>query len=964
MVSVSYFGQEVQDKVIITREGTQPLLGRSWLSRIQLDWARLFPKVHKVTDNHHDLVRDYPTVFEAGLGHIKDRTASIQLKDGAVPRCLRPRPLPYALRNQVELELDRLQAEGIIVPVEQAEWAAPIVVVPKKNGSIRLCADFKVTINPFVVADPYPIPNPTDLFAALAGCKVFSKLDLSQAYAQLPLDDESRRYCVISTHKGLFAYTRLPFGVSSAPGIFQRTIEQIVQGIPGVGPYYDDLLIGGADELEQAKRARAVLDRFAQQGVRLQGEKCEFFKTDVTFLGYRISQNGLNPTNDKVAAIQNAPAPTDVSSLKSFLGLVTFYRKFIPDASTLLHPLHELTKSGVEWRWSKECEEVFDKVKTILSAEPVLAHYDIHVPLVLQCDASPHGVGACLFHKMSDSSLQPVHYVSRALTAAEVNYSQLDREALAIVFAVKKLHQYLYGRHFVLQTDHQPLVRILGEHEGIPTVAAARLQRWALTLGAYNYTIGYIPGKENVSADCLSRLPLALTSSERESIVNAIDNFLPDPCSSLPVDSTDIAAASKSDTALSQVCHWVQHGWPSSVPESYRPYFNRRDDLSVVQGCLMWGNRVIIPQLHQAQLLKELHDGHLGTSRMKGVARSFFWWPRMDSEIEAIKCQICEQTSRRPTSNNTHVWVYPSSAMERVHIDFAEFDGKQFLLAVDAYSKWVEVYPLGTTATTSQTIEKLRIFVSTFGLMKIIVSDNGPQFRSDEFMHFCKENGIEHKFTPPYHPATNGQVERIVQEFKKFVKRAPPKLSVNSRVSQFLLVYRNTPHTFTNRTPASLMLRQTPRTRFSLLMPGESIASDMRSQQPSPSSPRSLLVGDNVLILNGRPSTGPKWLPGKVVQKLGPVSYLIESRKGRRHVHIDHLRHASTPVPEMTTGDVPVAPPSVLTPQSRGPQEATSADDGAAPPEVSSPALPVPELPELRRSTRSGVSPRRLIEEM
>ena len=249
----------------------------------------------------------------------------------------------------MEKELNRLVAEGTLEPVEVADWAAPIVPILKPDKvNVRICGDFKQTVNPLSKLDNYPIPKVEDLFSTLAGGKVFSKIDLSQAYQQLPLEEESKKYVVINTHKGLFRYTRLPFGISSAPGIFQRVMENILQGISNVVVYLDDILLSSATESDHLQLIDQVLDRLEKVGLRARKNKCQFFVPSVTYLGHRIDAEGLHPLPDKVQAIQEAPPPTNVQELRAYLGLLTYYSRFLPNMSTVLSPLYQLLQKSTK----------------------------------------------------------------------------------------------------------------------------------------------------------------------------------------------------------------------------------------------------------------------------------------------------------------------------------------------------------------------------------------------------------------------------------------------------------------------------------------------------------------------------------------------------------------------------------------------------------------------------------------
>ena len=507
-VRVDYQGQ-VEQLPLLVVHGTGPsLLGKDWMSKIRLDWGRLLHTIQVDTADVDTVLQKHATVFKNELGLVKNMTAKIHVDAQAKPRFCKARTVPYALRDKVNTELDRLSHAGIIQPVEFAEWAAPIVPVVKTDGSIRICGDYKVTANQAAKLDKYPLPRIDDLFSSLEGGKTFSKLDLAHAYQQVPLDDESKKFTTINTTKGLYQYNRLPFGIASAPSIFQRVMEGILNGIPGVSVYIDDILVTGKTNTEHLKNLEEVLSRLERAGLRLKRSKCAFMLPSIEYLGHRISAEGLQPTQEKVRAILEAPAPTSVPQLRSFLGVLNYYAKFLPNLSSMLAPLYRLLQKKATWTWGPEQKKAFQEAKTRLTSSCVLTHYDPQKQLVLSCDASPYGLGAVLSHRLDDGTEKPVAFASRSLAPAEKRYAQLDKEALSIIFGVKKFHQFLLGRHFTILSDHKPLQHLFSEDKPIPVLASARIKRWALILSAYDYKVEYKPGEEHSNADVLSRLPL------------------------------------------------------------------------------------------------------------------------------------------------------------------------------------------------------------------------------------------------------------------------------------------------------------------------------------------------------------------------------------------------------------------------------------------------------------------------
>ena len=340
------------------------------------------------------VLEQHSVVFKDELGKLQGVEAKIYVEEGTRPRFEKARPVPFAISEKVEKELDRLQALGVIKPVRFSDWAAPIVPIPKKDGRVRICGDYKVTINRAARLEKYCIPRIEKLFTSLAGGKTFSKLDLSHAYLQVLLDEASRRLVTINNHKGLFKYQRLPFGIASVPSIFQRVMENLLQGIPRVCVYLDDILVTGSTEEEHLAKLAEVLSRLGTAGMRLKREKCTFMLGSVSYLGHVISNEGLSTGNLKVKAIVDAPDPKDFSELRSFLGMVNYYGKFLTNLATTLAPLYNLLRQSSMWNWGSKQKKAFHRVKKLLQSNRVLTHFDDQLPLLLECDASPYGLGA------------------------------------------------------------------------------------------------------------------------------------------------------------------------------------------------------------------------------------------------------------------------------------------------------------------------------------------------------------------------------------------------------------------------------------------------------------------------------------------------------------------------------------------------------------------------------------------
>ena len=617
--------------------------------------------------------------------------------------------------------------------------------------------------------------------------------------------------------------------------------------------------------------------------------------------------------------------------------------------NNVLAPLYWLLPKETKWSWGDEQQRAFQEVKKLLTSECLLVHFDPDKELILACDASPYGVGAVLSHRSEDGREQPIAFASRSLAAAEKKYSQLEKEGLAIVFGVKKFYQYLFGRHFIISSDHKPLQHIFKETSATPTMASARVQRWALLLGAYNYTIRYKPGKLHANADMLSRLPLP-QAPERVPVPPETIHLM-DAVNSSPVTASHIKQWTSKDPMLSKVKDLVLRGHYGKE-ESIAPYQRFWSELSVQDGCLLRGNRIVVPPEGRDKVMELLHSGHPGNSRMKSLARSFVWWPGIDHDLEekVKRCDACQRVRHNPAPAPLHPWEFPRNSWECLHADFAgPFLGKMFLIVIDAYSKWLEVKPL-TAATSAIMIEHLRAMFATHGLLKMFVTDNGTQFTSAEFESFMKNNGIQHVKSSPYHPSSNGLAERAVQCFKEGMKKSSMTESLDTRISRFLFWYRLTPHSTTGVPPAELLLGRIPRSQLDLLKP--QLSSKVQQKQDAQkknhdvhSKQREFRVGD-IVFVRDFPS-GKRWLTGSVTEVRGPLSYHITLSDGRVvRRHIDHIRIRTSSVTDVVN-DSDIEIPIAISSQPSHDEE----------PEQSDTNQPQVEQPHLRQSTRARTQP-------
>ncbi|XP_043227191.1 uncharacterized protein K02A2.6-like [Amphibalanus amphitrite] len=899
------------------------LLGREWMAALGLTPHGVLQL--KREQQLEDVLARHQEVFSEELGRVPIKI-SLKLKEGAKPVYRKARTVPFALQPLVDRELDRWVEEGIAERVEAgvySGWGTPLVPIPKQDG-VRLCADYRITVNPQLEPVRHPLRTPEELFACIKG-KRFAKLDCKCAYQQCELTEESKDMTTVTTQRGAYRMNRLPYGIATCGALFQSVIDQVTDGLEGVVCYLDDLLVTADSEEQLVERLDKVLERLKANGVRLKREKCVFNAEKVTYLGWEVSATELKALEDKTRAVKEAPEPTNVDQLRSFIGSVSYYQRMLPDLATVLAPLYALLKKGVSWRWTAACSAAVSRVKRMLSSPPVLMRYDVSLPLKLVTDASATGLGAALVHVTPDGLERPVSYASRTLTPTERKYAQVEKEAAGVSFGIRRFHQFLFGRPFTLVVDNRALSRILSPDRELPSLAAARMQRYALQLAAYQYRVELRRTEEMRVADTLSRLPVRSRVDEQAATQEEADSnghsvlFMTENGPALT--ARDVAAATRRDPVLARVLAAVRSGWDAVVDPDLVPYKTRQEELSTDADCVLWGGRIVIPRALRTQVKNELHEGHFGCARMKQLARRFVWWPGLDAELEAAArdCAACAAKRAEPPHAIRHPWEPAGGPWERVHVDFAgPLLGYSYLVIVDSYSKWLEVLAMKST-TAERTVAALRTVFARLGLPVQLVSDNGPQFACEEFAAFMTANGIRHTRVAPYHPSSNGLAERAVGTLKNGLKAAAEAgVSPERALARFLIAYRSTPHAVTGRTPAEMIYGRNLRTRFNLLVPCADAtlrAARVEQQLAAGGRAREFRLGAAVWAraYGGR----QKWTRGTVVARPGPVSYEVDIGGAVWSRHADQLL-AADGHPAAPGNDGSKRPPSGASPEAGG----------------------------------------------
>lgn len=900
-VKIKYHSKEIVGDLHIVPNGHEALLGREWIRALQIELHQIDNEMFSTKSvsqistktSTEDVISIFSNIFEERIGCVPNFQVSLQLREGSKPVFTREREVPYALRERVNKELDTLEANGIISPVAVSDWGSPLVIIPKADGGVRLCVDYKCGVNERLVKSNYPIRRIDDVLHSLRNSSYYCKLDLFKAYLHLKVDEQSSFIQTISTHRGTYRMNRLSFGVKTAPSEFNRIISQILQGLNKTEAYFDDIIVHGATLTECKENLQACLQRLQDYDLHLNKNKCIFFTNKVEYLGHIIEYNKISKSPIKIQVIKDMSRPSNVEELRRFLGLITYYSKFIPDFSTVSYPLRQLLQKNTRWKWTVSSESAFSKLKSELCNDNVLFPFDPSLPVVLTTDASPTGLGAILSHQVNGHE-RPIAYASRSLSNSEMNYSQLDREALAIIFGVTHFYNYLFGKHFMLVTDNEPLSRILHPHKALPKMTSARLLRYASFLSGFDYTLKCKKGEENQNVDCLSRATVHNPGVVKDIIGEEANEICAQSIfsiSSSTITSLTIKKETEKDSELSKVV--------SNLLKN-----SEESEFTLLDGILFWKDRVVVPKALRSTVLNELHETHLGITKMKQLARRYVYWPGIDKDIERLvrECENCALIKSNPAEAPVHSWETPQNNWDRIHVDYAgPLQNHNFLICVDAKSKWVEVRTIREAPTSSSTIVLLQNIFSMHGYPKVLVSDNATLFTSEEFTSFCKTSGIFQKFIAPGHPATNGLAERNVQTLKhKILASSSEDKSIQNIVQEILFRYRATP-LICGKTPAELYLQRKLRIRLDAIFPYKPEKSDA-NVPVGEKTVRKLQLGERVQVRFFENNKNI-WKFGEVLKVFGNRHYLIKLDNGRIiKRHINQLRYTLVPKKRVTFG--------------------------------------------------------------
>jgi len=722
-----------QDRVIVHKK-----LATDFLAHINILEEESRTDIDIITDDEiRERVKKLINEYEPK----KSKTTEIELKitlQDEKPIFQRPRRLPISEKKIVENQVKEWIEQGIVEPCS-SEYASPVVVVKKKDGTPRVCIDYR-PLNRIIERDRYPLPLIEEQIDKLKDARIFSTLDLKNGFFHVEVEEKSRKYTAFITHEGQYWFLKAPFGLSNSPPVFQRFVNQIFRPLVNTGImtlYLDDIVILAADLAQAVDRLETVLVLASEYGLELNMKKCRFMKTRIEFLGQVIENGRVSPSPEKIKAVMRFPEPTSVKQVQSFLGLTGYFRKFISRYSTTAKPLSDLLQKDKKFQFGEAERKAFNELKRVLSSEPILRIFDPDLETELHTDASQDGIGAILLQRSpTDNRLHPVQYMSRKSQPAERKYKSYELEVLAVTEALEKFRIYLLGRKFKIVTDCAAFTQTMRKREVSP-----RIWRWIKNLEDFDYTLEHRPGTRMKHVDALSRN--AIMAVTESGII------------------ARIKAAQSNDADLNALIKAVE------VKPS--------DEYTLMGGVLYkfidGRDLLMVPDLMQNEIIQAVHyKGHSSSKRTEDAIRREYFIPELKKKVEKFidNCIPCILANRKQGKLEGQLHPLPKGdvPLHTYHIDHLgplESTSKNYnhiLVVIDNFTKFVWLYPTKST-TSLEVIKKLTLQQQIFGSPACIISDRGTAFSSKEFKDYCEEEGIRHILVTTGLPRANGQVERV-----------------------------------------------------------------------------------------------------------------------------------------------------------------------------------------------------------
>lgn len=690
----------------------------------------------------------------------KIKDSPIELKiilNDETPIYQRQRRLPPKMKEMIEKQIDEWLENGHIQP-SSSDFAANLVPVPKKDGTTRVCVDYRA-INRKIIKDCFPLPIIEDQIDMLQGARVFTSLDLANGFFHVPVAPDSRKYTSFITSKGQFEFLVTPFGLSTSPKVFMRFIFKVYDDLIANGtvlPYMDDVIIPAKSEEEALDKLKIVLRRAEEYGLNIKWKKCKLLQRKIEFLGYEVEDGKLRAAAAKTLVVKNYKQPINAKEVERLLGLTGYFRKFVPGYALIAKPLHDLTRQNVKFEFGTSQQLAFEKLKEIITERPVLAMHRYGAETEVHTDASKYGLGAILFQRNDDDNkLHPVRYWSRKTRDDEQKWISYELEVLAVVEALYVWRVYLLDQPFKVITDCKAFADTMNKKETSPKIA-----RWAMRLQKYDMKVIHRPGSQMKHVDALSRCFMIQINGLVDSLKK---NQLNDEHLKLIMEIVNEKGSYENYEMYNELLHYKIDG----------------------------ERRIVVPHQMQFEIIRRAHDqGHFKAKKMEEIIKREFYMPKMRERIERFvqNCVTCILTDRKAGKQEGLLHPIPKDDLPlgTLHLDHlgpmasTNKNYKHVLTIIDAFTKFVWIFPVKST-TSDETVRKLQIVTAVFGNPSRVITDRGSAFTGSVFENFCKEEKIEVVHATTGVPRGNGQVERI----QRIIISVLSKLSIDDPTKWF-----------------------------------------------------------------------------------------------------------------------------------------------------------------------------------
>ena len=724
----------------------------------------------KNNQNVVKILRKYSHVFSQDkddIGHFEGLQHDIEVYRKRPIYC-RPYKIPVSVEDEVEKKIMDLVSNGILKEC-CSPWNFPLLPIRKKTGEIRLCVDYR-KLNDVTVKKVFPMPDLQQIIDCLHGANYFSTLDLSQGYYQISLDEQDQMKSAFTAKSGQYCFTRMPFGLANAPCTFQRVLNNVMRNInwKSCVVFMDDILIFGRTIQEHNQNLESVLRVLSESQLKAMPTKCSFLKEEVKFLGHIITSQGVKTDPEKLKAMEMIEEPTNVKELRKFLGMVTYYKRFIKGFSQIAFPLYDLTSPKKTFKWNEEHKTAFNQLKRKMLTSPILCFPNRKDKFVLYTDASDYAIGSVLCQLQQDGE-KIIAYGSRKLTSSELNYSVTKKELLSIITFVRQFKHYLWGVEFEIRTDHKSLQYVLRGNND----TSSQFCRWRTELDMYNFRVHYIKGMDNGLADGMSRL--GKKAFQATIAVSAEKPYYDD----------DVNTVIK---LLQEARH--NEKWPKELlnkSQEAKILWARRAELEIHNNKLFLKKNgtthLVVPSDHRKETVKKYHEHHchIGIQKTLSLIKMRFFWPRMEETVKDVinSCRLCSFNKQSASTNKAPlVSTKVGEPFERIAVDLTgpfltTSKGNRYILGIiDHFSKFSMLIPVKDAASKTVCEAIFNHWVSLFGAPIEIISDNGSSFKNKLKIEFANMMGIKEVFSPPYYPQANGLVERLFRTAKTMIRLA------------------------------------------------------------------------------------------------------------------------------------------------------------------------------------------------